>query len=571
MSITDFPQVAVIADAHFHDMNSDYDCKSATIHTGQRVLRSWADTRRSSRVFNESAAALNTALTDIGQRGIQHVVLLGDYTDDGQVEANRRLVDLLRHYKREYGIAFYAIPGNHDVYGLCGKHQSTRFITAAGESVLVTSDESVAATEPHSSVLTPKMFCEGIPAGLLPMAEFGLFKQDEYVYWESPFGQCDDVNSRLYDAHSADGLVTRQLMDASYLVEPVEGLWLLMIDANVFEPRNGHWKPSQKKAFLDSSDAGWNSVLRVKPFLIRWIADVCSRAKELGKRLFCFSHYPILDTFNDQSHAEFKLFGNNHNVRRKPTITVAESLLKAGVQLHFGGHLHVNGRVEYSSQLGKVTDIAVPSLVAFPPGFTVINPALYLDGIHSVSLSSIPIDAHLRDGYQAENKANNEAYEPAFSAANYGEFLYKKTYSRVAHYHLVKEWPEHITAAIDTMSVADVACLVLAQRETPEPLSLVRLSNFVQKKVLVQLATIAIEHDIALEEFTDCSMMTLIVDWYCLRQAGAMATVFIAPQKLKLYTFLSHQLGDLSPPKADTPAAFFTLFLGLLHLRVGPQ
>ena len=36
------------------------------------------------------------------------------------------------------------------------------------------------------------------------------------------------------------GKTVISLVDASYLVEPEAGLWLLMIDANVFEPRDGH-------------------------------------------------------------------------------------------------------------------------------------------------------------------------------------------------------------------------------------------------------------------------------------------------------------------------------------------
>ncbi len=79
-------------------------------------------------------------------------------------------------------MAFYAVPGNHDVHGPIGKHQSTRFVSTPGESVLVTSDKGVADVETQNSVLTATMYCEGIEAGLRPMAEFGFYRQADYIY-----------------------------------------------------------------------------------------------------------------------------------------------------------------------------------------------------------------------------------------------------------------------------------------------------------------------------------------------------------------------------------------------------
>ena len=77
------PSVAVIADAHFHDTAADFGFPGIEID-GQRItMRSWSETRDSTRVFNESADALYAALEEVRQRGIRHVVLLGDYTDDG--------------------------------------------------------------------------------------------------------------------------------------------------------------------------------------------------------------------------------------------------------------------------------------------------------------------------------------------------------------------------------------------------------------------------------------------------------------------------------------------------------
>ncbi|MDZ4135405.1 MAG: metallophosphoesterase, partial [Paracoccaceae bacterium] len=345
------------------------------------------------------------ALDEVQRRNIRHVVLLGDYTDDGQRQATDRLAQMLRDHQRRFGTRFYAIPGNHDVFGPLGKHNSTRFVTGPDTSVLVTSAPKIAATEPGRAVLTPRMYCDGMPAGLLAMAEFGLFRQPEYLHWETPFGLSDRIEHRHYDAVSVSGRVTHCLMDASYLVEPAPDLWLLMIDANVFEPRDEQPDPARKHAFLDSANAGWNAVLRVKPFLMGWIADVCTRADRLGKHLLICSHYPVVDPFDDQTGSESALFTQTGVLRRTPAPAVADALIRAGVRHHFSGHVHANSITRRTNDMGQLTNIAVPSPVAFPPGFVVAHAKGMHPGIETVSLAGLPLDPALLAVYRAEAEA----------------------------------------------------------------------------------------------------------------------------------------------------------------------
>src|SRR5690606_39128897 len=94
------------------------------------------------------------------------------------------------------------------------------------------------------------------------------------------------------------GRIRRRMIDASYLVEPVEGLWLLSLDANVFEPRNGAHDPVPEASYHDSTDAGWNAMLRHKPFVLEWASWVAARARAAGKHLLVFSHYPMIDSMH---------------------------------------------------------------------------------------------------------------------------------------------------------------------------------------------------------------------------------------------------------------------------------
>lgn len=425
--------VAVLADVHFHDTTADFGT-GIVLDGRRRALRSWEDARAGARAVNESAAALDGALAIIRARGIRHVVLPGDYTDDGQVETTARLATILHEQTARHGLRFYAIPGNHDIYGPHGKHVTTRLATAPDRTLVVSSDPAVLAEGGH---LAPGMFCAGQPQGLDPMAAFGLFRQPGYLHWESAFGPDDSTETRMYPARSEDGTVLHTLFDASYLVEPEEGLWLLMLDANVFRPRDGIADPRRKRAFLDPSTAGWNEVLRAKRFLLDWIADVHRRAAAGGKRLLVFSHYPVCDPFADDG-TERVLFGESEVARRTPAPGVAERLAALGLRRHFGGHIHASS----VAQAFGLTHVSVPSLSAFPPAFVVAHAG----GVETVSLAALPLPEELLAFYRASGG------DPA---AELGAFLWQQIRARTRTHHLPRLFPQGLPEGITPDLVSD--------------------------------------------------------------------------------------------------------------------
>lgn len=531
------PTVAVIADAHFHDIEGDYDFSGIDRNGRRLTVRSWADTAGSTRVFNESFAALPAALDTIVAMGIRHVVLLGDYTDDGQRQTTASLVRLLEHYRDRHGLCFYATPGNHDVFGPLGKHRDTRYADAAGGTTLVTSDAEKAAADAGAPVLTQKMYCESVPEGLTAMRAFGYFRQPGYRHWETPFGPGDDLAGREHDLYSADGKTVRRLVDASYLVEPEDGLWLLMIDANVFEPRGGDRDIASKKAFFDSSDAGWNALLRVKPYLLDWIAGVCARAKAEGKTLLAFSHYPILDPFEDDTDSERALFGETTVARRTPRPLVAQTLADAGLALHFSGHLHVEARSRSDADGKNLVNIAVPSLVAFPAGFVVVHAGGKTPEIESVSLAAEPLDEDLLALYRAESARAGLAPDPALAARDYGDFLHRHMRALVVQRFLPKEWPAGMAAMARRLTLGDLVRLMAGTTPPAIPDA-------------ARLETIA--------------LLDLVVDWYSLRQSPAQAPSHIAADRLACYRSLAESYGDLSSVAEDAERRFFAIFLGVL-------
>jgi 3',5'-cyclic AMP phosphodiesterase CpdA len=526
------PSVAVIADAHFHDTAADFGFHGIEIDGQRLTMRSWSDTRESTRVFNESADALHAALEEVRQRGILHVVLLGDYTDDGQRATTETLKGILERHRDAYGTAFYALPGNHDIFGPRGRHQTKEFLTENGKSLAVSSDARLAG---ERVVFSTRMYCEGYPTGLEPMAAFGYFRQPDYLHWETPFGLSDAPEDRLYDVRSPDGENVYRLMDASYLVEPEPGLWLMMIDANIFEPRDGTFERGEEAAFIDSTAGGWNALLRCKPFIIDWIADVRERAQALGKTLLCFSHYPALDPFDGASAAESALFGETTAVRRMPRKAVEDALVQTGLAVHFSGHLHVEGVTTRRGEgENSFTNIAVPSLVAFPSAFKVVHPSQHEIAVETVEMADLPVNSRLSRGYAQEAALAGEAEDRAFAANNYGEFLRDHQRALIKHRYFPKEWPAAIVAAIADKTVGEVVGLLG-------------------------------EKSIAACD-ADLPMFELITDWHCLRQGVGLALPHIEPQRLSLYRMLAERFGRMADRHDGSTESFLEIFFGALGL-----
>ncbi len=538
--MSDLPRIAIIADAHFHDLEGDFEFPRIEIDGEKLAVRSWTDTRESTRVFNESAKALDEALAEVARRGIRHVVLLGDYTDDGQRQTTARLRTILDGHESTHGTRFYALPGNHDIFGPKGRHHTKQFLDRNDVRVLVTSDVGKAAPGSHT---TPRMYCEGYPTGLAPVATHGYFRRPDYLHWETPFGASDRVEDRLYPVSSPDGRNGYRLMDASYLVEPEPGLWLLVIDANVFEPRDGLFEEGDEAAFVDSTGAGWNALIRLKPFIVDWIADVSARATKLGKTLLAFSHYPVLDPFDGATGAESVLFGETNIARRTPQQAVADALMTAGMTLHFSGHLHVEGVTRRARGCRSLINVAVPSLVAFPPAFKIVEPSQSASSIETVELSAMAVDPRVLRAYRREAARAGEYPDPAFTAADYGSFLKAHKRALVQHRYFPKEWPGDVVNEISGLSIAAVCKLM------PDAGAMTSASG---------QAAIAISEDAA-----SLDMIEVIADWYCLRQAGVLALDKIPERRRALYRLLAKHFGR--PPGTGwdgSTSAFLAIFFG---------
>ena len=162
--------------------------------------------------------------------------------------------------------------------------------------------------------------------------------------------------------------------------------------------------------------------------------------------------------------------------------------------------------------------------------------------------------------------------EPALQAINYGDFLYNRMYCRVQQHYLRTEWPARLASRVPQASLLDLAYLLIRQRNNSKFLVLAPIpagqTLFVEQAL--QDVTIGQHNQLrsANIQLAECSLLTLIVDWYCLRQAGSEALAFIEPSRVELYAMLAHAMTHFYEQDNTSDAGFFCRFLQVLALSL---
>lgn len=510
---------AVIADPHVHD------CRWIPSGSGLAgAIRSFGETGQSTRVFNESVPAFRAALSAAVEAGARLVLLVGDLTDDGQqpnVDAALAVVD---EFRTRHGLRLLATPGNHDFFALHGRPQRKTFLAADGASVVVDSGKS------------PEAITLGTPAALASLSRLGFVPEATDRHWETPFGTDPAWQSRTYPVPSPQGRVECRMIDASYLVEPVEGLWVLSIDANVCIPRDDASDFANPDHFLDPGKSGWDAVARHRPHLLPWIADVASRARRLGKHLVGFSHYPPLDVLGDSAAREIAMLGPSGLAQRMPDPAIAQTLAGTGLALHFSGHLHVNDTARHASETGGFVNIAVPSPVGYGAALKIVDLTPEATQVRTLPLRRAAGYDLAFKAYHAEAAREGKAQPPASMAADYGQFLDRYLQHLIPERYLEREWPADVVDYVRKSNVSDLLTLLGIDLAPPQDFALTQLAE----------------------------------DWYRLRKGGELALVDIAAPRLALYRALVG--ADRPAPQTGLAARMATVLdLLLIYLNRLPN
>ncbi len=385
-------KVAILSDVHFHDVYGDYAFKDKCPKDskGRNVtMRSMNVSCRSTRMFNENYFVLKAALDDLGRQKVKYICFSGDYSDDGQLQTLMGLKNVLIEYKDKYGFEYFLTPGNHDQFPH-NQQFSKIFLNDEFAQLKVYSDDSKLNSgdegqHGHSVYKDPEMQGVTPEQSMQILAKFGYSKQAHWVYYETPFSNgedCDKVENRYYTAHNSSKDISDRYIDSSYLVEPEEGLWLCMIDQNSFYPKSSTVSTQSKGAWGNCISDTYG-----KGYLIDWIKSVSQRAEKFGKRVIFISHYPALNYLNGDGvsdpdhdpstydgHDFAYLLGDTSNtIKRLPKTSTGEVLAKAGVKLHFAGHMHINDTYQLSFGDNTITNIQIPSLSAYIPAYKLVS------------------------------------------------------------------------------------------------------------------------------------------------------------------------------------------------------
>lgn len=514
-------QIAFISDAHIQDVDGH----------AERV-RSMEVQVQSTRLFNENYYALLAALDDVARRNIRWVVLPGDLTDNGQFFNQQKIKNILHSYTQRKGMRFFVTTGNHDPALPLGLMQKNAHFLATDGS-RVTREDS----------------CAGYVSQMECYADFGFFPRKDDCYWESPF------TSYTYDKYSYEDACRESVLskrtytlcdsltatDASYLVEPVDGLWLLAIDGGVYLPKemkDGKWS-------YQGSSAGYNLVLKHKPFLLPWVRKVVEEAQKRHKTLVAFSHYPLVDFNDGVSEHVRRIWGDRRfDLHRVPEAEVSEAFLQAGLRLHFAGHMHVNDTGIWEGKDGKhLYNIQVPSIATYVPAYKILTiESDEVFRVETVMLDTVPGFDSLFPLYRAEYQWDSlKGHSPIWNK----EILSARTYGEFCDYQF-----------------RDLVRLRFIPRDLPE--SWRACLDFTGARMLEAVSGEDKSDD---ADWTDWCMKDLVLDLYRLRYAERLALEDIPRTRLAVYRYLFDRarISTFRSAEVEMVKGLGTLFLAFLN------
>lgn len=301
-------EIAFVADIHLHDVYADFDSSSfqgvLNPLTGKMAtLKTMLSQMNSTRLFNENYFAFLEALEDLRKRNIKYVVLPGDFTDDWQPMNVILLKTILHKYAEDFGMRFFITTGNRDpVTPIGGVGSNVDYIGAKGYPQTITGFDGKNHLDSIPGI--EQINSWGYYEICRELGSFGFFPDKRDIFWFHPFLELDYEGYKFYKVFALSDIKNRMyevgdsgyfLPDASYVVEPVEGIWLLAIGGNVYSARFGE---DNELNGWSGSGVGFNLAAKHKQHQLNWIKNVTEEAKKRGKTLLSFSHYPLSD-FHD--------------------------------------------------------------------------------------------------------------------------------------------------------------------------------------------------------------------------------------------------------------------------------
>jgi len=577
---TEPTRMAFMADVHLLDVYGTLDDSGykgvETEHGKHALVRTMSAQTRSTRLFNENYFAFLSALDLVVDRGIRWVILPGDFSDDGQPLNLRGLQGILEYYTREHGLSFLAITGNHDPSRPYGKEGGKRdFLGADGRAQPIMSAEGIYQADPeweHPTLISADLAEGGYAEILSILGAHGFMPQNEYYYWSHPFTDYTVDNYSPELARSSAGIEHRiyrtegsahGVPDLSYLVEPVEGVWVLALDANVY-------LPLADGSGYQGSGVGYSRILKHKPYLLPWVQTVASEARARNKLLIAFSHYPLLE-FNDGASEEIRsLLGPGAmQSHRIPEIEVAEAFADAGIRIHVGGHMHLNDTGLYQRPNRFLVNIQCPSLAGYPPAFKVLTlHSKNVVDVETVVLDSVPGFDSFFPLYRQEYEHLSVKGAPMLwdrgilESENYYEYTLGHMKNLLKLRFLPGEWPSDIRDELEAANGRQLLALTLASRRLTREAFREGLKGNTDIRVWKQALRRASRRIKAsgypVAAFENWHGHDWILAFYLLRYADELAIQDIDPEWLDQFRWVANSFRAIKDPDWRMPYVFLS-------------
>lgn len=602
--VANVQHIAFMPDIHFHDVYAEFEDNSFrglenTISGQRATIRTMQAQLQSTRLFNENYFALIAALDDVVRRGITLVALPGDFSDDGQPIHLRGLQKILAHYQSAHGLKFFAAPGNHDPVkpfdsaagkaDFAGEGGFDQRIFSRGAAECADYDgewASVDAGYELNTICTEEIRQLGYQGVMDLLSDFGFYPKAEYLYWETPYSSYlnqpssayhlstaeaeADYSKRLYEIclEGTGGKYKKEnythcslVADASYLVEPVAGVWLLAIDANVYVPD----AQQPDGGYHGSSGAGYNRMVTHKTHVIEWIADVVVRAGQQNKQLIAFSHFPMTDFYDGQSEAIAEAFGEAaFQLQRKPEKNVSQVLADTGLKLHIGGHMHFNDTGMIKGTGGNILfNIQAPSLAAYLPAYKIVTLSDSKKlAVETVVLDDVPRFSELFEHYRVEHQRLHQQQATTIwdrnvlAAKSYREFTQWHIRELVRHRFLPGEWTDEMQTLLFNLKGDEL--LQLSQLSPAPDWSAFDNQQWADLKAGAswqaaseKAAGLLSQNRLSMEDFSQWSAFDLAVDFYKIRNAGDLALADIGKARMAQYKMLGAAMQQQAVQQPD--------------------
>ena len=554
-------EIAFLADIHLQDVYADLKSpdfegvlnpktgKFATIRTMNSQLNS-------TRLFNENYFAFLAALENLRKKGIHLVVLPGDFTDDGQPMNVLVLQKILDYYSSNFGMRFFLTTGNHDTVkpfgGFAGKRD---FLGKDGLEQAIAGDRNLFPSLEVAQ--SDQINYWGYPEVTEALANFGFFPSEKDLFWAHPFQDLDYENYSFAHAKASSTLENRtyslqdtclKLPDASYVVEPIEGVWLLALDGNVFTHSGTDWK---------GSSIGFNEASKLKEHQVAWIKNVAEEAASRGKTLISFSHYPLAEFHDGASNEMAALFGERKfQLDRVPTPQVSELYTSAGIQIHFAGHMHINDTGVFQDKTGNTMyNIQVPSLAAFPPAYkTAKIQRKDQFEIETIPLTDVDRFDEFFDLYRMENRwltqnDNSSTWDTTILASKgYEEYTQNHLKGLTKSRFIPSDWPENLVSLLSDLSNPELISWSKMDTEEGTVFLTEKLENF---------------------DLTNMDSSKIIDDFYLLKNGDELGKRLITENRIEFYDELLPRIIEKEIPTGSSPnkdlIQFFRIFEKLYH------